>query len=302
MKKKPVQVLKVYRGFASEKFVCVFGHVIRREVEEDRVSESPFRNALAMIRRYMVQPVRVQEVCLQSNGETHRQLTNKQGFFYFEVPISDPLTALELWVPGIPELHRTLRVSRASPLRVIVSDIDDTVLVSHSTNLLRKLYLLLTKNHQQRKVFEGIGAFYQELATTESDFFYVSSSEWNLYDFLVNFLAFNHLPKGPLLLKDLKTGWMDLFRSGRGSHIHKYKKIKKLMEIFPDATFVLIGDSGQQDPFIYERIAMDHSRRIQSIYIRDVRKSRRAEVLQMKRRLATKGVPVLWFSGITEKH
>jgi phosphatidate phosphatase APP1 len=35
--------------------------------------------------------------------------------------------------------------------------------------------------------------------------FYVSSSEWNLYRFLVLFTEIHKLPKAVLLLKDIKT-------------------------------------------------------------------------------------------------
>merc|ERR1711916_379608 len=78
--------------------------------------------------------------------------------------------------------------------KVVVTDIDDTILISHSTSLLKKLYLLLTKNHQRRKAFEGIEGLYHGLIDKSSLLFYVSSSEWNLYDFLDDFMSFNGLP------------------------------------------------------------------------------------------------------------
>ncbi|ULT45467.1 hypothetical protein KRR40_20705 [Niabella defluvii] len=54
---------------------------------------------------------------------------------------------------------------------------------------------MLTRNAHSRKPFDGVVAHYRalQLAQTTSDrpnpFFYVSSSEWNLYDFIKNLLT-----------------------------------------------------------------------------------------------------------------
>jgi phosphatidate phosphatase APP1 len=42
-------------------------------------------------------------------------------------------------------------------------------------------------------------------------FFFVSSSEWNLYRFLVLFTEIHKLPKAVLLLKDIKTSLLNFY-------------------------------------------------------------------------------------------
>ena len=97
--------------------------------------------------------------------------------------------------------------------------------------------------------------------------FYVSSSPWHLYTPLVDFLQSQSLPLGPLLLKEL--GVRSLF--GAGSHMdHKLAHIREIVETYPHLPFVLIGDSGQQDPEIYREVVLRYPDRIRAIYIRSV--------------------------------
>src|SRR5699024_2441573 len=65
----------------------------------------------------------------------------------------------------------------------IISDVDDTLLVSHSRSFFKRLYILLTKNIDKRKTFDNTVQFYTLLnkANRKKDgdniFYYVSSSE-----------------------------------------------------------------------------------------------------------------------------
>jgi phosphatidate phosphatase APP1 len=74
-----------------------------------------------------------------------------------------------------------------------ISDIDDTFLISHSGNLRKRLFVLLTENARSRKPFEGVVNHYNLLSLagalekTNNAFFYVSSSEWNLYEYIREF-------------------------------------------------------------------------------------------------------------------
>ncbi len=154
----------------------------------------------------------------------------------------------------------------------VISDIDDTVLVSHATQLLRKTRLILTKNAKTRLPFEGVAEFYQQLSQEgKRPIFYVSSSEWNLYDFLEDFFHVRKIPKGPFLLQEFKSGLKDLLFSGGGSHQHKLQKIRRLMDLYPHMSFILIGDSGQLDPMIYQKALIEFHERIKAVYIRKIK-------------------------------
>ncbi|RED97531.1 phosphatase domain-containing protein [Marinoscillum furvescens] len=279
-------ILKVYEPFANKQLTYICGHVLRSVApQREEITKNPFKNALEMYRRYRVKPAKGQQVFLHIDGLQYEAVTSAKGFFKFEISTPTGATTIpaNVVVKQAREISCKVSVEVSNPDVLIVSDVDDTVLVSHATNIWKKLYLLLTKNHESRKTFEGICDLFGDLTQNaeNSKFFYVSSSEWNLYDFLKDFMSFHELPGGVFLLQDLKSGLRDLFKSGRGSHRHKYDKIKHLINFYPEAKFMLIGDSGQHDPFIYRELAEEFPERIKHIFIRDVRKSRREEIRKM---------------------
>jgi phosphatidate phosphatase APP1 len=98
--------------------------------------------------------------------------------------------------------------------------------------------------------------------------FYISSSPWNLHDLLIDFLRLNEIPPGPLFLRDLGLDRTKFIKEK--GHGHKLEKALVLMDAYPQLPFVLIGDSGQEDPHIYSELIRQRPGRILSVYIRDV--------------------------------
>ncbi len=266
------------------------GHVLRSPAKKrDRITKNPFKNALEMVRRYRVKGIKNTEVELVVGGKTRVTYTERDGYFEFAYKTTELSCEAQVRLPNFDLTQQVSYVAK-NPDKIIVTDIDDTLLVSHSTSLLKKMYLLLTKNYQRRRAFDGIVSLYEDLMGNTGEIFYVSSSEWNLYDFLKDFVNYNGFPNGVFLLQELKSGLRDLLNSGGGSHQHKRKKIDRLLATYPSASFILIGDSGQKDPAIYESVVAEYPHRISKVYIRDVRKSRKMKLRALSERLALEGV------------
>ena len=73
---------------------------------------------------------------------------------------------------------------------------------------------------------------------------------------------------------------------------HKRHLIDAMMRLYADMPFVLIGDSGQRDPEIYQEIVAHHGGRVRAVYIRDVEArgpERAAEVTAMAATLRAAG-------------
>jgi phosphatidate phosphatase APP1 len=140
-----------------------------------------------------------------------------------------------------------------------------------------------------------VGAFYKALQRGKeggsfNPIFYVSSSPWNIYDVLEDFLDVHGVPPGPLFLKDWSPTVL-------GKHQdHKLGVIRRLLDTYPDLPFVLIGDSGEEDPEIYLQTVRERPGRIRAVYIRDVASAERdAEVRTLAdeaRKLGTEMVAV----------
>ena len=174
----------------------------------------------------------------------------------------------------------------------VISDIDDTVLVTEATSVLSMMRLTLLGSVHTRVAFTGVAEFYQALHASINPFFYVSSSPWNLYEFLSDFIRHNGIVEGPLLLRDFG---IDETKFIAGSHHdHKLQQIRTVLETHPALTFLLIGDSGQDDPEIYAQIVDEYPDRIMAIYIRDVSGNvRRRSMQALIAKLAEQSVDML---------
>src|SRR5580765_6749748 len=95
------------------------------------------------------------------------------------------------------------------------------------------------------QAFAGVAAFYRALQAGGNPFFYVSKSPWNLYVPLAEYLEVQGLPEGPLFLRNLGL---------RMPRDHKCTAIAALLKAYPRLPFILIGDSGENDPEVYADI------------------------------------------------
>jgi len=188
-----------------------------------------------------------------------------------------------------------------------ISDIDDTFLVSHTRSPLRKLYILLFRNVYDRKVFEDVVPHYLALSSAGKNniseknlFFYVSSSEWNLYRFITQFTEIHELPRAVLLLKDIKTSLSNLFFSGRGNHNHKFEKIRHILEFYPNLQFTLLGDDSQHDPYLYENICKIFPLTVKAVYIRQTGSGKKLKTEKSLKNLESLQVKVCYYKNSSE--
>lgn len=293
-----------YRGYGNNHQFYVRGRVIEdtglaQPEEEDKI----WHNMLAMLKRYASNGIADLKVCADFAGVERSYITDEDGFFEINLPLNDHSYNLNEWQRIHYTLYNTLHheddvieevgevlLSQIENQFGVITDIDDTLLISHSTNFRKKLKLMLFKNAKTRMPFDGVAAFYRALqkgsnGRYHNPFFYVSSSEWNLYDLLVDFCEHHGLPKGVFLLRDAEIKLSKIWKAGTGNHNHKFDKICHILEMHEESQFILIGDSGQHDAEIYDQITRDNPGRIKTIYIRDVKASRHSQVLSIANKL-----------------
>lgn len=307
-------ILKLYRGYANEEELIVMGHVFRPTKTEDYAFEKKkFKNASSIISLFRIKTQSNADVYLKHNNTTIHTKTLADGYFKFCIPI-DPKVG-HGWIDyevSIIHKQKTIAVKESyiRPKKEnlgIISDIDDTFLISYTMNPLRKLYVLLFRNVNSRKVFKDVVSHYQALSSSgrtnneeQNAFFYVSSSEWNLYRFIVKFTEIHKLPKAVLLLKDIKTSLTDFFWSGRGDHNHKFEKIKHILEFYPNLKYVLMGDDSQEDPFLYEAICKIFPVNVIAVYIRKTGVNDKDKVSIVMKNLENLNVSTCYFTHSSE--
>jgi len=117
----------------------------------------------------------------------------------------------------------------------------------------------------------GMAAWMQRCAAAgpTASFHYVSGGPHQLYPALAEFLQAQAFPPGTVHLRSVDLAH-EAFAAGAGTRVHKLAAISRLLSDFPRRRFVLVGDSGEQDPEIYGELARAHRGRIAAIFIREV--------------------------------
>lgn len=167
-----------------------------------------------------------------------------------------------------PATARVLIVSPSARLG-LVSDIDDTVMVTWLPRALLAAWNSWIRHTNTRQPVPGMAEFYAELLKNDPDapVFYLSTGAWNTFETLRGFLTRHNLPDGPMLLTDWGPTPTGLFRSGPE---HKKVQLRNLFIDFPDITWILVGDDGQHDPLIYGDAVFEHPDRIAGVAIRQL--------------------------------
>ncbi len=303
--------MELFLAFGNTKEVFIKGRVIEA-YKQSRPSDekNALQNILATIRRYAGSSIPDARVRLEYHGIEEILTSNEEGLFetrlsLIELPDgkSDNATLTLLEDEGLTAEKNTLsfKISNISDQHQmgIISDIDDTVIISHATSLGKKLWLSVSKNAYTRRPFPGVSDFYDLLSNQgQNPVFYVSSSDWNLFDLIQDFLAYRNIPSGPLLLKDPHVNLTNIWKSGGGNHIHKLEKISMLLSFFPTMKFILIGDSGQHDPELYTEIIEKYPGRIKAVYIRRIKKVDEKRENQLNQ--YNPKIPIAWIQHSSE--
>ncbi len=312
---KYMPVVKVYRSYGSLEKIIVFGHVLKiSPMARKTYRQNWIVNIFSMLRLFMVKPFVRARVSMELNGATHETQTEDDGFFKFEWM---PETNLRSGWHNVTvflkeEKYKRQRISGKGEVYIpfaskhaFISDIDDTFLISHSSRLRKRLYVLFTKNARSRKPFQGVVNHYRLLSQSGQEhqiynpFFYVSSSEWNLYDLIVDFSKENELPKGIYLLNQVKQ-ISEVFRTGQNKHSGKFTRIIRIIETYPHLQFILLGDDTQEDPNIYLSIAEHFPQNIFAVYIRRIHKNKFKSVQDVVDKIKSCGVHCCYFEHSSE--
>ena len=273
-----------YRGYGTANRALLLGRVLEQtRIAHADASQARWRNALATLQRIDSAPLPFATVHARIGAIEARVVADDEGFLRHWVACESELGVgewhtVDLSVVAGPETPiaagahvpaRVLVPSAGASLGVI-SDMDDTVLQSEITSFVRAMQHMLLENARTRLPFPGVAAFYRALergtfGAATNPIFYVSSSPWNLHDVIAEFLDAQEIPVGPMLLRD----W-DIGRDMLGTRAYKLTQIREILATYPALPFILVGDSGQEDPEIYGTLVREFPGRILAIYIRNV--------------------------------
>ncbi len=311
-------IIVPYRGFGTPERLFLRGRVLENKgITPAAEDDSIWDNLLNMYRRFESDEVPYARIRARFGRDEVEVTANEEGFFDVWIDPSEPLPSDNLWhtidlellspsSPGAEPItaEGQVLVPPATAEFGVISDIDDTVLQTDATHLIKMARTVFLGNARTRLPFKGVAAFYRALLRGGKDqgpaqgevnpLFYVSSSPWNIYDLLSDFFHLQDIPLGPIMfLRDWGVSEKELLPTGHRSH--KLNSIQRIMDTYKDLPFILIGDSGQEDPEIYAEAVNLHPDRVLAIYIRNVSRSlkRPEAVRELAKRVAEAGCTMI---------
>jgi phosphatidate phosphatase APP1 len=285
-----------YTGYGNQNRIYCYGRILKRRNLFNRHPFSKWYSLVNTLKRMESDEIPNCKFVYTIGNHAKNGMTNSEGFYLVsdELPFNidshsatitikiekediDPRFVHDVdWI-----VNGKILFPNQNAAFGVISDIDDTILKTEvlSTFKWRMLYNTAFLSAKDRKVVSGSVLWYQKLHDLRNPFFYISNSPWNLYDYLHRFLTGNRFPEGPILLRDFGIQVNDALQDYKN---HKINEVEKIVLMYPNLPFILIGDGGETDADIYLDIAKKFPSRVKAIFIHrlgDARQQARIEQL-----------------------
>jgi phosphatidate phosphatase APP1 len=265
-----------YLGYGNEEFVRVLGRVVltRGQTAEDDGREwhpeDPDRHRGWRV--FFTAPAVGVPVTIELPTGPQQATTDRGGYLDarftghgLEPGWHDILVRVE----GQDQVTARVLIIGSDIGRGLVSDIDDTIMVTALPRPLIAAWNTFVRHESARTVVPGMPELYRRLLEQwpGAPTVYLSTGAWNTAPTLIRFMQRHGYPTGPMLMTDwgpTNTGW---FRSGQE---HKRNSLRQLTEDFPQIRWTLVGDDGQHDPDLYADFAAEHPDKVAAIGIRQL--------------------------------
>jgi phosphatidate phosphatase APP1 len=268
----------LYFAFGSNGKAVVEGRVIDHQVQRSITAADASLTNLRRSLRLLFNAERAHRpIRIYMTNHAWETVTDEEGYFRCE------LSGLAALSPGWHRLHAQsgdavdeigLLMVPPENLFGLISDVDDTVLISEVTQKRKLIFNTLLRNPLQRSVVPGITKLYRSLAARNpkpacAPVFYLSATPRQLHLPLQTILDHHGLPPGVLITKRVTNDATS--EPLKNQFAYKLAKIEQILQQVPHVTFQLIGDDAEHDPEVFAEIERRFPDRIEATWIRNVR-------------------------------
>ena len=273
--------LIVFNAYGNSENVIITGRAQEKE-ETNKVSEDDnfltnFFNQLDFFSSDELSDV---TIFASIDNKQYKTQTDDEGYFKFDIETDTPLLmgykTIQLHIEDNLNNHATkimvITEESDTPVIGIISDIDDTIIISDVTQKTELFLNTFWKNFTQRQIVQGMNKRFADILKNNqqksiSPLFFVSGSPTQLATPIESFLEYNQFPEHATILKQIQGddsyGLFDQVE-------YKTEKIEALLELYPEVQWILFGDSGESDKDIYQSLQEDYTDQIEGFYIRNV--------------------------------
>lgn len=261
-----VPVISAYTGYGGPGWARVIARVV---LTRNPVLRRKKLDKTRGWRNFTTSPVNDERVLIQVGDQVHETHTDRSGYVDCVVKgdLAPGWSRVRLSAEGAEPVEAPIRVVDPAARIGVISDIDDTVMVTALPRPLLAAWNTFVLDEHARMAVPGMAVLYERLVTANAGapVFYLSTGAWNVAPTLSRFLSRHLYPAGPLLLTDWGPTPDRWFRSGQE---HKRNTLRRLATEFPDVKWLLIGDDGQHDQEIYSEFAHEHPENVLAVCIR----------------------------------
>ena len=256
-----------YTGYGTPSWVRVMARLLLRRSEQ----RPDGARAVRGWRSFATLPVAGETVVVDVGDRQHEVRTDRGGNIdvVVEAGLEPGWRSVRLHRAGAEPVEAPVRILAPDVRFAVVSDIDDTIMVTALPRPLLAAWNTFVLDEYARSPVPGMAVLYERLVTAHPDapVFYLSTGAWNVAPALTRFLSRNLYPRGPLLLTDWGPTSDRWFRSGQA---HKRETLERLAREFPDIRWLLVGDDGQHDQEIYGNFVASHPDNVAAVAIRQL--------------------------------
>ncbi len=270
--------IEIYSCYGNEKQIIVDGRlIVKRNFLVVSKDDSWLQNTWRKGKEIVNGELKHSKVFLSLDGITHQSKSDDEGYFDFNITMKEPLksgyhkVSLLLVNQDFQTNCNLLIIPKENSIGII-SDFDDTVIVSDVSSKIDFIKNLFLLNYKQRKVVPNIAQKFHQILSENptpklSALFFITGSPRQLFPSIQKFLDYHHFPPRILITKQAHGDKNDpLF----DQFTYKQKRIEDLIALYPQKKWVLFGDSGEKDREVYLYIRDKYPQNIVGIWIRDV--------------------------------
>ncbi|GAA2011007.1 DUF2183 domain-containing protein [Brevibacterium samyangense] len=257
-----------YDSYGTESSIRVLARIV---LTKSGMPAADLRKSIRGWRSFGNVPLSFDTASVRVNGVEHQVKADRGGIVDAVIPgeFAPGSVQLEMWTDDSLVDTATVRIIGEDQKFGIISDIDDTVMVTALPRPLLAAWNSFVLDEHARSPVAGMAVLYDRLTylRPNSPILYLSTGAWNVQPTLKRFLSRNMYPDGPLLLTDWGPTATRVFRSGQE---HKQASLERLAREFPDMKWLLIGDDGQHDEEIYAQFVDNHPENVTAVAIRQL--------------------------------
>jgi phosphatidate phosphatase APP1 len=258
-----------YTGYGSTSWIRVLGRVLLTNRSRRRRAETP--TGARGWRNFVSVPIEHADVSVHIGEQSYEVQADPSGLIdvVVDVDLEPGWHRIGLSSEGSNPATALIFVVDPQTTFGVVSDVDDTIMVTALPRPLLAAWHTFVVNEHARATTPGMPVLYERLTSRHpgAPLIYLSTGAWNVAPTLTRFLSRNLYPAGALLLTDWGPTADSWFRSGRE---HKWRSLERLAGEFPQIKWLLVGDDGQRDESIYHDFVARHPDQVIAVCIRQL--------------------------------